>query len=161
MANTRDMEQIEREIERIRRDAGATLDEIEYRVNPRRLMEQGMAALRETYPARHLRETVSDGALPMLLIAAGIGLWAYNISRRRDWGEPIHSVESDEWRSAPTIEEMDEEEVLADESVTEHHVHVADSRLGARTRRSPTPEELLDIEHSHKSASGSARAFRG
>lgn len=159
MASTHEMEQIEQEIARIRRGAAERLEELEERISPRRLMDRSVSALRGSYPVRNMGELVNDGAIPMLLIAAGLGLWAYNISRRRAWGEPIHTLESEDWRSAPSLEELDEDEVLPDESVREHHVHVADSHRGAKTRRAPTPEQLLDIEHGHKSAAGSARAF--
>lgn len=159
MASNRDMERIEREIEAVRRDAGEILAEIEHRLSPRRAMELGAAAIRGSYPVQNVRAAVEDGALPMLVIAAGLGWWAYNLSRRRDGG-PVRRPESEEWRSAPTIAELDTDVVLADDSVPEHHVHVADSRRGAKRGRSPSPEELLDIEHSHKSAAGSARVFR-
>lgn len=159
MASNRDMERIEREIETVRRDAGEILAEIEHRLSPRRAMELGRAAIRGSYPMQDVRRTVEDGALPMLVIAAGLGWWAFNLTRRRDGGA-VYRAESEEWRAAPTIEELETDVVLADESVPEHHVHIADSRHGAKSRRPPTPEELLDLEHSHKSAAGSARVFR-
>lgn len=159
MATNRQLEQIEHEIEAVRRDAGETLAAIEERLSPRRLMDDGVAALRQSLPLRNIRESMSDGAVPMLLIAAGLGLWAYRMARHREFG-PVTAVEMDEMRQAPTVDELDDDIVMADEGVREHHVHVADSRLGAPSGRAPTPEELLDIEHSHKSATGSARAFR-
>lgn len=160
MANDRDLDRIEQEIEQVRREASETIAEIENRINPRRLMELGVAAFRDSSTARHMRESVNDGAVPMLLIAAGLGLWAYNMTRHRETGAPIDIAESDEWRSAPTIDELDDDEVLPEDSVPEHHVHVSDSRIGSRPGRAPTPEQLLDIERSHKSASGSASTFR-
>ncbi len=159
MANTSRLEQIEHEIEAVRRDAGNTIAAIEERLRPRRLVEDGVAALRETVPLRELRGSMSDGAVPMLLIAAGLGLWAYRMTRHHEAG-PITTAEMDERRQAPTVTELGTDIVLPDESVREHHVHVADSRVGAVPSAAPSPERLLDLERSGKSAARSARAFR-
>ncbi len=154
------MEQIEQEIERIRRDAGETFAEIEHRLDPRRAVKQGLDDFRRRYPAEDMRAVLADGAVPLMLIAAGLGLLAWNLSRRRYEGETIRRAESDEWFTAPTMDGYEDDIVLAEDSVREHHVHVADSQPGRRAAHDPSPERLLDIEHSHKSARGSAESFR-
>lgn len=160
MASRDDLDRIERDIKDARRDASATMAELEQRLSPGRLMDEVVDAVRGSPTVRQMRTSLGDNAGPMLLIAAGIGWWAYNLTRRAErqvWDERRYGPKTSPY--APTPASLDPL-VLPDESPQQHHVHVSRSDPDAPASPSPTPEELLGTRNSGRSAADSAEVFR-
>ncbi|GEM_PF-4996471 len=132
MASREDLDRIERDIADVRRDAGATIAALEERLSPGRLMDQALDLLRDRQSLRRIGDSLGDNVGPLLLIAAGVGWWAYNLSRHAEahaWDEHPHASPT-----APTPPRFDPR-VL--------------------------PDDLLGHAPAHKSAAESARVFRG
>jgi hypothetical protein len=160
MPSREDLDRIEHDIAEVRRDAGATLAALEERLSPGGLVDAALRLARDSDIGRQVRASVSDNVGPLLLIAAGLGWWAFNLSRRSEmveWDERRYGPSTSPY--APTPAGLDPL-VLPDEVPHEHHVHVSRSDPNAPAGRSPSPEELLGTHPAQKSAAESARAFR-
>lgn len=161
MANREDLDRIERDIAEARRDAGATIAALEHRLNPGRLMDEAVDMVRSGPALRQVRDSLADNAGPLLLIAAGIGWWAYNLTRqteREPWDARRYGPRTSPYAPTPaTLDPL----VLPDDAPREHHVHIADSDPDAPAGTPPSPDRLLGRETSGRAASDSARAFRG
>lgn len=131
MASREDLDRIERDIADVRRDAGATIAALEERLSPGRLMDQALDLLRDRQSLRRIGDSLGDNVGPLLLIAAGVGWWAYNLSSQ---AEPDVLDERPYGRAASPY---------------------------APAAQPPSPEELLGSAPANKSAADSARTFRG
>lgn len=161
MASREDLDRIERDIEEVRRDAGATIAALEQRLSPGRLMDEALGMVRYSPTVRHMRDSLAENVGPILLIAAGVSWWAYNLTRqaeRESWDERRYGPQTSPYAVTPsTLDPL----VLPDEVPQEHHVHVSRSDPDAPAGTPPSPEELLGTKTSGRAAADSARAFRG
>lgn len=160
MASRDDLDRIERDIEGARRDASATMAELEQRLSPGRLIDEVVDAVRTSPTMRQMRRSLGDNVGPMLLIAGGLGWWAYNLTRRTERDirdERRHGPRSSPYAPTPaTLDPL----VLPDDSPHQHHVHVSRSDPDAPAGPPPAPEELLGTRTSGRSAADSAEVFR-
>ena len=91
-AETRRPDEIQAEIEHTREEMDATLRQIEQRLNPRHLMDQGMEYVRNSGGKEfvtNLRGSVKDNPLPVTLVGVGLA-WLMAASRQSG-----HRAESD------------------------------------------------------------------
>ncbi|WP_142848103.1 DUF3618 domain-containing protein [Telmatospirillum sp. J64-1] len=143
MAEQRSPEEIQREIEETRRHAEATIQAIEERLSPGRMLDDGLAYLRESESGRtftdNLRRAISENPIPLTLIAVGIG-WMMMESMR---DPAVRRRRREEW---------------AGDVRNRHHVHL-EQRKGGRLEAPPSAERLVGGESSHKSARESAESF--
>lgn len=152
MAPNRSPEAIEHEIEETRRQAGETVAALERKLSPRHIAEQVGDNLRHSSYLRSALRGIGESPIGLLLIAAGLGLIAYNSVRRRQAdleGEYAYGG-------------GDVEQVLPGEPGDRfrHHRHVSDSHPGAVAAPPPEADRLLGRRTAGKSAEASARVFR-
>jgi ElaB/YqjD/DUF883 family membrane-anchored ribosome-binding protein len=93
-AGTQSSKEIERDLEHIRNEMRETLAAIEERLSPRQLFEQvkGRFGDEPSEMLANLGRSISDNPVPLLLIAAGVGMmWRAESGRssRREGGEGL------------------------------------------------------------------------
>lgn len=160
MARREDLDRIERDIADARRDAGATIAALEQRLSPGRLMDEALDLLHDRRTLRRVGDSLAGNVGPLLLIAAGLGWWAYNLSRQTTsdvWDERRYGPRTSPY--APTPASLDPL-VSPDDAPRSHHVHVSPGRPDAPPGHPPSPDDLLGAAPANKSAADSARAFR-
>lgn len=154
----RSPETIEQDIEDTRRRAEETVAALERKLSPRRIAGQVGENLRNSSYMRSMVRSAGDSPVALLLIAAGLGLLAYNSVRRRQMEEEGEELVF----GGPPLPGPRAEQVLPAEGDERfrHHRHVADSRPGAEPSPPPGPDRLLGRRKSRKSAAESAQVFR-
>ncbi len=102
--DTRDPEEIERDIERTRAEVGTTLDALQSKLTPGQLIDQAFTYLRSSAPAdftSNLSRTVRENPVPVVLMGVGIA-WLMAQNRRGPMPSAGTHVPTlgDEWDTA-------------------------------------------------------------
>lgn len=158
MAPNRSPEAIEQDIDATRRRAAQTVAALERKLSPRRIAGQVGESLRGNSYFRSMVRAAGDSPTALLLIAAGLGLLAYNSVRRREMEEEAGELVF----GGPPLPGPRAEQVLPAEGEGRfrHHRHVAGSRPDVEPSPPPGPDRLLGRRKAGKSAAESAEVFR-